>query len=152
MAEDREFVDIAREFLILVGRDLDSYVSEKSSVEVSGPTKVTLFTASHIQFAKYGRGPGKKPPLDAILEFVKKKGIIFEDTDARGTAFAIQLSISKKGTKNWVPNAPDALQEAVNKQLNKYYDKVEVANTEKTNQEIKEIFDKQFPLTIKFKA
>lgn len=152
MAKDKEFVDIAREFLMLVGRDLDSYVSEKSFVEVDGPNQVSLFTASHIQFAKYGRGPGKKPPLDAILEFVKKKGIIFENTDARGTAFAIQISISKRGTKNWVPNAPDALQEAVNSQLNKYYDEVEKANLEKTNREIKEIFDKQFPLTIKLKA
>lgn len=153
MAKEKEFVDIARDFLILVGKSLDPYTSEKSQVKVGAKGSVSMFTPAHIQFAKYGRGPSDKlPPIDSIIDFVKKKGIIFEDSDEQGTAFAIAMSISKKGTKNWVPNAPNAIQEAINAQLNKYYDEVEKANTEKTNLQIMEIFEKTYPLVINLNA
>lgn len=107
---------IAKDFFSLVNGDLDKYTDEKGVIKVE-KSRVVLFTASHIQFAKYGRGPGKKPPFDSILEFVKKENIRFEGTDERGTAFAIQASIGKNGTKNYVKNAPNALEEALSKNL-----------------------------------
>lgn len=115
-----ELIDIAREFLQAVRGELDPYTSRKGSVNQEGANVVTLLTPAHIQFAKYGRGPGKPPPIDPILEWVKKKGIIFSDTTAEGTAWAIAKSISKKGTSNYVPNAPNALEEAISKHQNDY--------------------------------
>lgn len=109
-----ELLSIASEFLKLVSGELDPYTSKKGIIEV-GNTEVKLFTVEHIQFAKYGRGAGKPPPFKDIFEYVKEKGIRFNDTDQEGTAWAIVNSISKKGTSNYVPNAPNALDEAIKK-------------------------------------
>lgn len=112
------FIDIAREFLTAVKDDLDPYTTQKGKIEV-GIDSVTLLTPSHIQFAKYGRGPGKAPPVDPLEEWVIRKGIV-ESDKARGVAFGIAKSISLNGTLNWVPNAPNALDESIDKYLNKY--------------------------------
>jgi hypothetical protein len=141
--------EIARQFLMMVGQNLDQYTSERNVVEVDS-SGVTLFTPSHIQFAAYGRGPGKKPPLDPILKWVSRKGIVFEGTDERGTAFAIQNSISKKGTKNWKPNAPNVLEEAIKKELEKYNEKVAKLFAIKVNDEVNK-FNEEYFKDIEFK-
>lgn len=142
------FVKIAKEFLQLVAKDLDQYTTEKSKVKVKNFKEVTLFTPSHVQFAKYGRGPGKNPPLDNILKFIGHKGIIFEGMDKRGTAFAIQASISKNGTKNYVPNAPSAVEETVQKYLKEYNEELAKFVVADQNEELQKIYKKNFPETI----
>lgn len=124
-AEDSQsqLIEIAKQFLQLVSDDLDPYTSEKGYIKVQG-NSVTLFTPDYIQFAKYGRGAGKKPPLDNILQFVKKNSIRYEGQTEKGTAFAIQASIAKNGTLNYVKNAPNALDEAINKHLKEFNIKV----------------------------
>ena len=114
-----DFKDIAKEFLLMVSKRLDVHTTEKGFVEIS-VDKVTLFTPSHVQYAAYGRAPGKKPPLDPILKWVSQKGILIKGSDERGTAFAIQNSISKKGTKNYKPNAPNVLEEAIKSEIDNY--------------------------------
>lgn len=146
-----EFTDIARDFLLLVSSHLDPSTSQKGYVKIDSPTRVTLFTPSHIQFAKYGRGPGKKPPLDNILDFVQREGIIFEGTDQRGTAFAIQASIGLNGTKNYVPNAPNAIEEAIRKSLEKYNKELAKFFAIETQKQVNEIYKKQFPDKINFR-
>jgi hypothetical protein len=116
---EKTFLQMAASFLRAVSNELDPYTSKKGKISLRGK-KITLETPSHIQFAKYGRGPGKNPPLDPILQWVKSEGIIFDNTDEEGTARAIQFSIGKKGTKNWKPNAPNALAEAVNMHIKDY--------------------------------
>lgn len=118
-----DFVEIAKSFLQMVSGELDPYTSKKGTIEVSG-NAVTLFTPDYIQFAKYGRGAGKKPPLSQILEFVKKNNIRFENQTERGTAFAIQASIAKNGTLNYKPNAPNALNEAIEKHITEFNEKI----------------------------
>tara|TARA_B110001452_G_C15108623_1_gene386474 strand:- start:242 stop:685 length:444 start_codon:yes stop_codon:yes gene_type:complete len=140
---------IAREFLAMVGNKLDKHTSEKSFVKI-GIADVTLFTPSHVQFAAYGRGPGKKPPLDPILKWVKREGIIFSGTDARGTAFAIQNSISKKGTKNWQPNAPNVIDEAIKEELSNYSKALASMFMFQVNGEVKKFNEENFKDT-KFK-
>jgi len=115
----KELVAIAKEFLQAVTGELDPYTSEKGQIEEHG-RQVVLLTPSHIQYARYGRGPGKKPPFQNILDFVKKENIKFENQTENGTAWAIQNSISIHGTKNWVPNAPSALEEAIYKHMEEY--------------------------------
>ena len=140
---------IAREFLKMVGKSLDQHTSEKNFVEMDA-TSVTLFTPSHIQYSYAGRGPGKKPPLDPILKWVKREGIIFSGTDERGTAFAIQNSISKKGTKNWQPNAPNVIDEAIKDEISKYSQALASMFVIQVNDEVKEFNQKNFKDT-KFK-
>jgi len=68
---EEELRSIAYEFLKLVGGDLDKYTRTKNEVKET-PEGAILFTPSHVQFAAYGRGPGKRPPLDNIFRFRKK--------------------------------------------------------------------------------
>mgnify|MGYP003646331754 CR=1 FL=1 len=144
------FIKIAEAFLRKIADESDEHTSKKSEIKVTNDS-VILLTPSHLQFAKYGRGPGKKPPLDNILEFVKGKGIIFEGTDQLGTAFAIQASIEKNGTKNWVPNAPNALQEMVENNLGDYYDELNIELVAVETKKVNDIWERQFPSQVEFK-
>lgn len=138
------FVDVAREFIKLVTGELQPFVTEKITVLIDSDSKISFFTPAHMQFAKYGRGPGKQPPINNIIDFVKKKGIIFEDKDAEGTAWAIAKSIAKNGTLNWKPNAPDAIEEALEKHNEKYIKLVAEFTRKKTLEELQLIYEDQF--------
>lgn len=113
MALNDDFIDIIRDFLKLVKGDLQPYVTEEVSILVDGSGKASVFAPSHLQFAYAGRGPGKQPPLDPILQWVSEKGVIFEGSTKEGTAWAIAKSIAKNGTKNWKPGAPDIVKKAI---------------------------------------
>ena len=115
----KTFEDIARDFLESVTSELDTYTSIKGKI-YGDASSVTLETPDHIQWAFAGRGPGKRPPLEAMLELVRSKSILFDNMDERGTAFALQAIIAKKGTKNHKPNAPDILESTVKKYQLKY--------------------------------
>lgn len=134
----------------MVSSHLDQHTTQKGFVEISG-NKITLFTPSHIQYAAYGRGPGKKPPLDSMLRYVKTKGIIFANTDARGTAFAMQSIIAKKGTANWVPNAPNVIDEAIEKEIAKYSETLSKAFVIEVNEEVKKFNETLFDSYKQFK-
>lgn len=135
----KDLMAIAGEFLEAVTGELDPYTKEKGVVDV-GEARAILLTPSHIQFARYGRGPGKNPPLDNILQWVKEEGIKFEKLSEQGTASAIQFSIGKHGTKNWVPNAPNALEEALTKHMEDYMDKLSKATVVKINDQVNGIY------------
>ena len=145
------FIRLAEAFLKKIAQDADQYTSQKSEIKISQDA-VTLLTPDYLQFAKYGRGPGKKPPLDNILAFVKSKGIIFDGTDQKGTAFAIQASIGKKGTSNWKPNAPNALQEMIDNNLGEYYKSLNVEVLARETEEANKIWEKQFPSKVEFRV
>lgn len=103
---------IAHEFLKAVTAQLDPYTTQQGEIKDVG-NAVVLLSPPHIQFAKYGRGPGKPPPFDPIFDWVKSRGIQFGELSQEGTANAIVWGIAKNGTKSWVPDAPDALEEAI---------------------------------------
>ena len=134
--EELTFLEIAEDFLKAVTAQLDPYTSQKGEIVLDeGSQKATLFTPSHIQFARYGRPAGKQPPVDEILKYVSKKGIVFEGTDQIGTAWAIAKSIAKKGTSNYVKDAPNALEEAIKDSLDEFY--------KETNEKIFRVFKDQ---------
>lgn len=137
-----DLLEIAKEFLQAVTEELDPYTKEKGIVEME-EARVILLTPSHIQFARYGRGPGKKPPFDNILKWVKEEGIKFENSTERGTAFAIQASIGLYGTKNWVPNAPNALEVAIKDHLQEYSESLGKKLLVRINDDVNKIY-KQF--------
>ena len=118
------FEDIAREFLESVTGEFDNYSSEKGIIENNGDGSMTLLTPSHVQFARYGRGKGKMPPLGTILEFVEREGIIFSGLDEKGTAQAMQAAIGARGTLNHVENAPDFVDEVISKHQKEYFDSI----------------------------
>lgn len=139
-----DLVKIATEFFNKATSELDQHTTRKGEIIVESD-KIILLTPSHIQFAKYGRGPGKKPPLDPILEWVKGKGIIFEGTDEEGTASAIQAKIGRDGTNNWVPGAPNALEEALNKNFEQYNKEIGNVMAVKVSEEVDKIYQDILP-------
>lgn len=144
------FIKLATAFLEKIALEVDSKVSEKSTIRVDD-SGVVLSTADYLQYAVYGRGPGKQPPIDRILEFVSKKGIIFENTDQEGTAWAIAKSISKKGTNNFVPGAPNALEEIIKNNLGEFNSILNLEILQKQTEEVNEAVRKAIPTDVKFK-
>tara|TARA_R100000544_G_scaffold31381_1_gene17687 strand:+ start:78 stop:488 length:411 start_codon:yes stop_codon:yes gene_type:complete len=136
---------------MLVKGDLDEYTTEKSKIKVNNFLSLTLITPAHVQFAKYGRGPGKPPPIDPIMKWLMQKGKITNPKDAKGAAVAIARSIGKNGTKGYKSNAPSAIEEAINDHLRSYVEKVNnkhVKNTiEKLDKSYKENL-KKFTISI----
>jgi hypothetical protein len=149
------FEDAARKFLESCKAEFDEVTTKKSEITKDDDYSFTLSTPDHLQFAKYGRGPGKKPPLKNIIEFVKAEDIQFEGTTKEGTAFAIQNSIGKKGTLNWVQGAPDFLTEVIDKHKKEFNEGVEAAMAVETtnayNEGMKESLEKQAELFKEFK-
>jgi len=137
-----ETIDIIKVFLALVKKDLDPYTTRKNVVIQNDETSVSLFTPSHIQFARYGRGPGKQPPISNILEYVKSRNIRFNGLSQEGTAWAIAKSIAKKGTSNYVPNAPNFLEETLLKRLKEFEKRMADNEAININDILNEEFDK----------
>lgn len=50
-------------------------------------------------YVEYGRRAGGFPPIDVIVQWVKKKLRIRKENEANGIGFMIARSIAKKGTK-----------------------------------------------------
>lgn len=113
-------IEIAEQFLLAVKGDLDPYTTPNSIIDKESETKISLFTPDYVQFAAYGRGPGKQPPVGAIVEWLERKGTISDEKERLGTAWAIAKQIKEKGTVNYVPNAPLVMEEAINKHYETY--------------------------------
>ena len=141
---------ITREFLEAITMELDPYTSTKGIIQNEGSGKMVLLTPAHIQFAKYGRGPGKQPPHQAMLDWVKEENIKFDGSDHEGTAWAIGASIGKNGTLNWVRNAPNAMDEAITKNFFLYNQKVGSVMAIEIENKLLEEYEKMFPPVQKF--
>ena len=58
-------------------------------------TEDSVEAPSYINFIEYGRKPGSLPPIKAILDFMRKRGL----GSSNSAAYAIAHSIKKKGVK-----------------------------------------------------
>lgn len=71
--------------------------SASSLKEVTEPTGGKLFGRAYFHFQKFGRRPGKFPPIDAILNWIKDKGIR-SDIPEKSLAYLIARKIARLGT------------------------------------------------------
>lgn len=82
-------------------RSLDFEIIEK----VEGQFEVIIKALDYLKFIDEGRRPGKQPPLNPILSWVKTRNIRFKNKNGQGflkneqTAFIIRRSIGQKGIK-----------------------------------------------------
>lgn len=148
MSLQEDLIKIATSFLQMVSSELDPHTNHKGQISTT-PTSASLFTPSHIQFAKYGRGPGKKPPIDDIIKWISEKGKIQYEGDVKDTAYAIAYSIGKNGTVGYTPNAPNVMDEAIGKHMVKYLGEVSKYVSVSLAGELGEI--QYFPEEIDFK-
>jgi hypothetical protein len=69
--------------------------------ETRGAIKAWLIGSAltYASFANYGRKPGKRPPVNAIVKWIALKPIDTGGRDIRQVAFAIAAVIGKRGVK-----------------------------------------------------
>ena len=95
-----DLVKALREELLMQGHKATGKLSEsfKSKVSMSGDS--IILTIEGEDYGKYvdsGRRAGKMPPIQAIFNWVKTKGIASADKKARSIAFAIATAIAREG-------------------------------------------------------
>lgn len=64
-----------------------------------------LYGVAYFEFQRRGRRPGGFPPIDAILQWIKDKGIQADIPD-KSLAFLIARKIAKKGTDIFLGKRP----------------------------------------------
>lgn len=93
----REFLDQIKEELIdyLDSNDRNATGRSKASFQVVNVTSSSgqLIGSESIEFVFRGRGPGKMPPLNAIIDWCNVRGI------PRAAAWVIAKRIAEAGTK-----------------------------------------------------
>lgn len=79
-------------------------------------------TSRHAPFVEFGRGPGKAPPVDALIQWVQLKGLA-GPKNARSVAFVVARAIGRRGTPaQWVLR--DTLQKEGPRLVRRYFDPV----------------------------
>lgn len=95
----RDFLETMRDGLIgyMDSEDRNATGQSKASIQVVNVTGTTgqLIGAEYIQYVFKGRGPGKMPPLNKIVDWCNARGI------PRGMAWIIAKNIAESGTKLW---------------------------------------------------
>jgi len=121
--------DLVRKQKKASGGLVKSFESKVNSY--SGGYEVAVWAATYFKFVEYGvngtqrnRGSqfsykNKKPPMQAILEWVKIKSIASGDREARSAAFAIQNYIYKNGVQGI-----NILEEMLKRTSDQYLDKI----------------------------
>ncbi len=67
--------------------------------EVTDSQLQVIDSAGYIEWGwERGRGPGKMPPVDSIVQWIADKGLAIPEKKRRGVAYAIALSIKNRGT------------------------------------------------------
>lgn len=80
-----------------------------------------LSGAEYYYYVVHGRRPGKRPPIDSILEWIQKKGIHADDISDRSLAFLIARKIGNVGTDIYTGKRPGlALEEILAKNEEKF--------------------------------
>jgi hypothetical protein len=75
--------------------DVDVTVSD------TGFTGIITNTAPASRYRGLGRGAGRFPPLQPLVEWVQAKGIATEEKQAKRVAFLIGRKISREGTNRY---------------------------------------------------
>jgi hypothetical protein len=92
--------DAARESLNRQHRvdsgDLQKAISEPRPVAGDDLAFDVIAERDYAVFVEYGRGPGKQPPPDVLLAWVKRR-LGLEGAEAQSAAFLIGRSIGKNG-------------------------------------------------------
>lgn len=98
--------------LTIIGEDIansirelgldDTGASQQFEIEFSG-SHVRLLGVSYLEYLVYGRGPGKFPPVDRILDYVRRNNISITfngvNLNEQQTAYLIGKGISEQGTR-----------------------------------------------------
>jgi hypothetical protein len=99
-------VDLYRKQLDIDGINASSTLSDnaKCYIDIKGSSFVVYLDLEHYwKYVEYGRGPGKRPPIDAIENWVRIKPVVPDSRNgripnSRQLAFMIARKIGNEGT------------------------------------------------------
>lgn len=134
----RDFLETMRDGLVAYMDAEDRNASGKSKaslqvVNVSG-SHGQLIGAEYIQFVFKGRGPGKLPPIDKIIDWCNARGI------PRGVAWYIAKNIAESGTLLWQQKR-NIFDEIISEEaVDKFIDSIAVIYTARLRTEITSLF------------
>ncbi len=81
--------------------------------EQPGATSAELFAAAHWKFVGNGRGPGRMPPVDPLIQWAKDKGLASEDSAATRMGWAIARNIAREGSLDHQLGGKNVFAEAI---------------------------------------
>ena len=75
-----------------------------------------IIAPSHTYYMVHGRGPGKFPPRNNIIEWIRQKNISFEGITISSLAYLIARKIALEGTKTFQQGGSDVISAVVTPQ------------------------------------
>ena len=108
----------------------------KASIQVVNITGSTgqLIGAEWIAFVFKGRGPGKMPPIDKIIDWCNARGI------PRNVAWVIARNISEIGTKLWREKRNIFNEIITDEKINTFIESISRIYQARLNSDIQELF------------
>jgi hypothetical protein len=76
-----------------------------------------VYALDYIYYLEKGRKPGKRPPVDALIPWVKARGMATDDKQARSIAFLIARKIGENGTTIFQKGGSDLISAVVSDQM-----------------------------------
>lgn len=84
--------------------------------EVSNGT-LRVYALGYSYFLEYGRKPGKRPPKEAIKQWIADKGIVPNGISTDSLAYLIARKIGEKGSMIYQQGGSDLLSSVINDEL-----------------------------------
>lgn len=72
---------------------------EYEVIEVLNDVYLNIYSLDYLDYLDKGRKPGKQPPSEALIPWVRVRGIKIKNWSDEQSAFVIARSIGKKGIK-----------------------------------------------------
>lgn len=115
-------------------------------VEIDGTSLMVSFNLEdYWKYVEYGRGPGKRPPIDAIEQWIKVKPIIPDPINGRvpttkQLAFLISRKIGMEGTKAQRPLEKAVYSDSMEMLINQLKNEIVGQLNEQISNEILKIY------------
>lgn len=111
----------------------------------SQPGETKLMGSHYWYYLVCGRKPGKQPPMEAIQEWIRKKGISREGISERSLAFLIARKIGRFGTDIYMGKRPAwSLPIIIERNMTKAQDEMDAEITKQVDAAVMKSIDKIF--------
>lgn len=133
-----DFLNTMKEELIayMDSEDRNATGRSRSSIQVVNITGSTgqLIGAEWIAYVFKGRGPGKMPPIDKIIDWVNARGI------PRNVAWVIARNIAESGTKLWREKRNIFNEIITEEKINTFVESIAVIYKARLNSDLQDLF------------
>jgi hypothetical protein len=134
-----DFLNTMKEELIayMDSEDRNATGKSKSSIQVVNVTGSTgqLIGSEYIAYVFKGRGPGRMPPIDKIIDWVNARGI------PRAVAWVIARNIAESGTKLWREKRNIFNEIITEEKINTFIESISRIYQARLNSDIQELFN-----------